>query len=431
MIAQMELSLSGREIFFSRKLPNYLGDTDLVETTLVHGSRSLSLSIILPTYNESQNILKLLDLVRSYLPPDIRSEIIVVDDNSPDGTGRLVETYIQQRHNELAENCILKVVHRQEKKGLIPALLSGIREASGSNILIMDSDFSHPPELIPRFLNEMKIFPNSIIIGSRYTTGGLIKGWPLKRRIISRAAVKLAVYVLRLKDVRDPISGFFAFPKHLLDRFSIRSNGYKMLLEILIKCKSSDFVVREIPYTFVDREKGKSKTDFGVILDYIQEIWYLYRYGRKRERQIRRFKGGTRSSILFLSKAARFFTVGASGLVINYLVSLALSNGAISNLWYIHATTIGIAVSITTNFLLNKVWTFEDRDFSLAHTLKQYGSFVGISLLGAGVQLGLVYWLMESTDLGYPISLVSAVALASLSNFLLNKKLTFKEKIWG
>jgi dolichol-phosphate mannosyltransferase len=134
-------------------------------------------------------------------------------------------------------------------------------------------------------------------------------------------------------------------------------------------------------------------------------------------------------SILFLSKAGRYFTVGASGLVINYAVSYIFSN-LFANIWYIHATLIGILVSITTNFLLNKVWTFEDRDFSTRHFIRQYSLFLALCSLGAVIQLSLVYAFVEYADIQYAISLIMAVGIASLSNFLLNKKITFGEKIW-
>ena len=154
----------------------------------------------------------------------------------------------------------------------------------------------------------------------------------------------------------------------------------------------------------------------------------MYRYGRNSSKAIQN-KQERRGLILFLSKAARFFTVGASGLLINYIISSLLTGGTVSNLWYIHGTLVGILVSITTNFLLNKLWTFEDKNFSLYHTLKQYGLFVAFSSLGASIQLLLVYLLVES-GLSYSPSLIIAVATAAISNFILNKKWTFHEKIW-
>jgi dolichol-phosphate mannosyltransferase len=165
-----------------------------------------------------------------------------------------------------------------------------------------------------------------------------------------------------------------------------------------------------------------------VILDYAGAVWQLYRYGQKSKRHTQK-KQENRKSVLFLSKAGRFFTVGAGGLLINYLISSLLSGGTLSNLWYVHGTLVGIIFSITSNFLLNKLWTFEDKNFSLYHTLKQYGLFVTFSSVGAAIQLLLVYLLVES-GLNYTSSLIIAVATAAISNFILNKKWTFQEKIW-
>jgi len=101
------------------------------------------------------------------------------------------------------------------------------------------------------------------------------------------------------------------------------------------------------------------------------------------------------------------------------------------DMWYLHATILGIMFSITSNFILNKYWTFEDRDFAVKRTIVQYGKFAGFSSIGALVQLGMVYYLVDELTMSYPIALVSAVATAAFSNFILNKKWTFKEKVWG
>jgi len=105
--------------------------------------------------------------------------------------------------------------------------------------------------------------------------------------------------------------------------------------------------------------------------------------------------------------------------------------GGVSDMWYLHANIIGIIASITTNFVLNKYWTFEDKDFSTKKTLSQYGKFVGFSSLGALVQLGMVFSLVEASQIAYPIALTLAVFTAAFGNFIFNKKWTFKEKLWN
>jgi dolichol-phosphate mannosyltransferase len=186
---------------------------------LVSDRKNVDLSIIIPTYNESENILYLLKSVIKNIPSSLVSEIIVVDDNSPDRTGEIAEKYsseIQASHVRMMEasqrrltvdsSCeedknsalksqsFIKVIHRAEKKGLIPAILEGVYNSKGRYILVMDADFSHSPERIPVMISELEDQGVDIVVASRYVKGGSIIGWPLKRRLISKGAVKIAKY---------------------------------------------------------------------------------------------------------------------------------------------------------------------------------------------------------------------------------------------
>ena len=389
-------------------------------------------SIIIPTFNESKNITDLLNQIQSNIPTGTDVEIIIVDDNSPDGTGLIVEKYIEEKMGTLYidqsyQNISIKIIHRKEKTGLISALINGISTSKGQNVLIMDADFSHPPEVISRMISELKKEPNCIIIGSRYITGGAINGMPFKRFLLSLGANFIARHGLSLKNVYDPMSGFFAFPKHTLHGMEFNTDGFKILLEILIK-KKNTIKVKEIPYTFKDRKYGQSKLSFQIIFDYVKAVWKLYRYGRKSKKQNTQLE--KRKSVRFISKAARFYTVGASGFVLNYLVSILLSNGILGSYGYLQATAVGIAVSVTTNFLLNKFWTFEDKNVNLARFIRQYGMFIGCSSLGILIQFLSIYMLRES-GVSYDVALLIGVTITSVSNFLFNKKWTFKENIWG
>lgn len=376
-----------------------------------------SLSVIIPTYNESQNITKMLDAVSNNLPSGIDTEIIVVDDNSPDGTGKIVDEHV--RKNE--RNHSIKAIHRPHKRGLSSAILEGIRSAIGEAVVVMDGDFSHPPQIIQKMLNELRHSECDIVVASRYVKGGSVRDWPFKRRLISKGATKIAQHGLGIK-IKDPMSGFFAFRSHVIKNVKFDAIGYKMLLEILVKTKG--VIVKEIPYVFTNRKSGSSKLDMSIGLDYTKAVWKLYRYGRSiREKE-------KRTSVRFLSKAGRFYTVGATGLLVNYLTAFIFGT-LLSNLWYLHANMVGIIFSITSNFILNKIWTFEDRDFGARKTVKQYGLFLSFSGIGAVLQLVMVYYLIESQHMSYAIALLLAVGIASIGNFVLNKKWTFKEKIWS
>lgn len=387
------------------------------EGRLISGNGS-QVSIIIPTYNESQNIIKILKSIGEILPKNILAEAIVVDDNSPDETGKIVENYLKDFKK--ITGYTIDVIHRTAKKGLSSAILNGIQQAKGDTIVVMDSDFSHPPKIIPRMLDTLRKYRCDIVVASRYVQGGKTSGWPLKRKILSKLATIIAKKGLGVSTA-DPMSGFFAFKRPIIKDLKFDAIGFKMLLEILVKTRGVS--VREIPYTFTDRQFGSSKVSLSTAIDYVRSVWRLYRYGNPEA------KLEKRTSVRFLSKAARFYTVGASGLGVNYLMSLLFVGGFLE-MWYLHANVIGIIASMTTNFILNKYWTFEDKDFSTKKTASQYGKFVVFSSLGALVQLGMVFSLIEASQIAYPIALILAVLTAAFGNFILNKKWTFKEKLW-
>lgn len=377
------------------------------------------LSIIIPTYNESNNIIQILKQIEKYIPKSIKTEAIVVDDDSPDGTGRLVDDYLKNM-KELA-NYTLQIIHRKTKAGLSSAILNGIQQAKGETILVMDSDFSHPPQIIPKMIDALKKSHSDIIVASRYVSGGGIGDWSLKRKLLSKLGNKIAKKFLGIK-INDPMSGFFAFKRNIIGELKFDVMGYKMLMEILVKTKGVK--VKEIPYIFSDRKEGSSKLDHHVIIDYLKSVWKLYQYGKLFSKEEKR------TSVNFLYKAGRFYTIGVTGLAVNLLISYIFTNG-FTDIWYLHANVLGIISSMMTNFILNKYWTFEDKDFSIKKTLKQFTKFMLFSSFGALIQLGLVFTLVEETTMSYPSALIIAVTIASFGNFMMNKKWTFKENIWS
>jgi dolichol-phosphate mannosyltransferase len=375
------------------------------------------LSIVLPTYNESENITKMLDSIADTLPADSVAEIIVVDDNSPDGTGDIAS----QHAKNISKKLRIQVIRRLGKQGLSSAILAGVQSAAGDIVVVMDGDFSHPPQTILRMVDELRNPEYDIVVASRYIKGGSVTGWPFKRRLMSKGATKIAQVGLSI-EVKDPMSGFFAFRRNIIEGVKFDAIGYKMLLEILVKTRGAR--IKEVPYAFANRAAGASKLDSTVMFDYFRAVWKLYRYGRSVA------QGEKRASVRFLSKAGRFYTVGATGILVNYAVTTLLGS-LLPGLWYLYAALAGIMFSITTNFFLNKLWTFEDRDFAASKTLMQYALFAGFSTPGAVIQLSMLFMLHGNQHISYPIALILAVMAAAVGNFLLNKKWTFKEKIWS
>jgi len=393
----------------------------------------LKFSIIIHTDLSDPVILDLINSITDIVPDNYATEILLVKNVSDltelDAVSRERKrsllariNYLQARKNRNSKICI-KLVRTVKAK--VPAVLDGIDVANGENMIIMNDDFTHPPEILPQMMELIMKNGEGMVVASRYAEGGSVTGRSLMRKLLGLGAAGIARHGLRVKNVKDPVSGFIAFPKKILREIEIDETAYSLSLEILVKSKGLD--VEEIPYCFKQSPSSQERLIPSVI-NYGKSIIHLYMHGPKSKDDAQEIR--YKKSVKFLSKAGRFYTVGASGLVINYLVSTAISSGSLSHLWYMQATLIGIIVSIMTNFFLNKVWTFQDLNFSLTHATKQFLLFLIISSFGAAIQLGFVYVLVEN-GVQYSMSLLCAVAIASASNFLLNKKLTFKDKLWG
>lgn len=226
----------------------------------------MKVSIIVPTYNERENLEILMKRIASSLR-DKEYEVIVVDDNSPDGTWKLAQ--------ELAQFYPIKLIKREERRGLASAVVDGFSHAAGHCFVVMDADLQHPPEVIPRLIEAIENGAD-LAIASRYVEGGGVKGWPFFRRLVSRGATFLAR--LFLTNIKDPMSGFFALRREVIEGADLRPEGYKILLEIVVKGKYSRVV--EIPYVFEPRKLGQSKLKKKQYVEYLKHLISLMQYKR-------------------------------------------------------------------------------------------------------------------------------------------------------
>ncbi len=225
------------------------------------------ISIVVPTYNERENIEALLkEIFEALKSSRLEGEVIVVDDDSPDLTWKTAQE-LKDRHGYN-----LKVLKRQDKKGLSPAVIDGFKIAGGDVKGVMDADFSHPPALIPELIKPIINGEAELVIGSRYIQGGGIENWPATRKIISRAAILLAKPLAG--NVNDPVSGFFFFRKDIIDGLELDPQGFKILVEIIVKGKYSRAI--EVPYVFINRKQGKSKFGLNEVTDYLLHLKKLY-----------------------------------------------------------------------------------------------------------------------------------------------------------
>jgi dolichol-phosphate mannosyltransferase len=224
----------------------------------------VNISIIIPTYNERENIAILVKDIRDQLV-GYDYEIIIVDDNSPDGTGIIADKLAEKYRN-------IKVLHRPCKMGLASAIIDGLGKAEGDIISVLDADLQHPPSLLPKMIEGIKK-GKDIVVASRYTLGGKIEGWSPQRRIVSKIAIALAHFLLpKTRKVKDPVSGYFSFKRSVITE-RIKPLGYKFLLEVLTEGKYD--AVSEVPFTFKPRLRGKSKLGSKTVCDYIRQILHL------------------------------------------------------------------------------------------------------------------------------------------------------------
>ncbi|MEM2025655.1 MAG: polyprenol monophosphomannose synthase [Desulfurococcaceae archaeon] len=224
----------------------------------------IEVSIILPTYNERENIARLVESINRHMNSS-KFEIIVVDDNSPDGTADIAM--------ELSRLYPVKVIKRSGKLGLTSAIHEGISTARGKIVVVMDADLQHPPHLIPKLTS--RVGECDIVIASRYISGGRVEGLNPWRKAVSLAAVFLTrLLIPKCRKIKDPVSGFFAARRDILSSWSpIVPRGYKALVEILSLLKTSN--ICEEPYVFAARKTGSSKLSFRVVLAYVETLLKL------------------------------------------------------------------------------------------------------------------------------------------------------------
>ncbi|HLD05563.1 MAG TPA: polyprenol monophosphomannose synthase [Candidatus Nanoarchaeia archaeon] len=216
-------------------------------------------SLIIPTYNEAENIRKLIPEIEQYLK-GIAHELIVVDDNSPDGTWKIAGTFKNVR-----------VIRRIGERGLATAVIRGFHEAKADVIGVMDADQSHPPKKLLELIKPLLQKKAGVVIGSRLIPGGSVENWPFIRKMTAWGARILA---RPLTPVKDVMSGFFFFQRNVIKGVELKPVGYKILLEILVKGHYHKAL--EIAYVFRNREVGHSKLNANEYWNYVRHLVRLY-----------------------------------------------------------------------------------------------------------------------------------------------------------
>jgi len=230
------------------------------------------LSIVVPTYNERDRLPELVAAIfAAYRAEALDGELIIVDDNSPDGTGQLAD--------ELAARHRIRVIHRAGKLGLGTAVIEGFTASQAPIVGVIDADMSHPPTLLPRMLAAMQGANADVVVASRYVAGGGTRGWPLARLVMSRLACIMAA---GLTPVQDATSGFFLIRRDLARSVRISAGGFKICLELLVRGRPASVI--EVPYVFEGRTAGESKMNLKEATGYLVQLRDLHRFKRAQPR---------------------------------------------------------------------------------------------------------------------------------------------------
>ncbi len=333
---------------------------------------ALDLAVIVPTFNEIDNIEPLVNSLFKVLAP-LNFEIIFVDDNSPDGTA--------EKARELAlQYPQIRCLQRVGRRGLSSAVIEGFLATSAPYAAVIDGDMQHDETRLPRML-EMLVTENvDLVVATRYTPGAGIGDWSEQRANMSRRATNIA---RRLTGVTlsDPMSGFFMMStQHFRSRVTdLTGVGYKILLDIL-SARGNELKIAEIPYNFRSRQMGESKLDTKVVLEFA-ELLIARTAGR-----------------FVPTKFIMFSIVGAFGVLVHLGVLSAIFGSGLAS--FITAQIIATVVAMTVNFFVNNFFTYFDRRLAGWQLLTGWLSFSAASAVGALANIGLSAYLFET--LGFP-----------------------------
>lgn len=359
------------------------------------------ISVILPTYNEAPNMGLIIPAIARVLEnAGLDGEILVMDDNSPDGTAEAAKAFVSGHP--------VKVYVRKEDRGLSRAVIEGFQRAEGEICVVMDADLSHPVEAIPSLVSPIFNGRCDVTVGSRYVKGGGSENWSWTRKIVSLGAGMLAKGVTTLSD---PTSGFMAVRRSVLDGVDLDPLGWKIVLEVAVKAKAR---IQEIPIVFADRREGESKLGFRAQVDYLRHLWHLYCH-----------------EFPAIKQFIRFCLVGFSGLFVDTAILVALVD-----LFFLDprvAAMFAFLGAVSWNYLFNRIWSF--RSGPSPAILSSYLSFVFVCLAGLGIRVAVMHILIEYAGMGrrpwYVLASLVGIGVATVFNFLGSKWVVFTKKAQG
>jgi len=357
----------------------------------------IELSVIVPTFNEASNVAEMVRRLEACLN-GIAWEVIFVDDNSPDNTADVVRRIA-------VDNQHVRCLQRVGRRGLSSACIEGFLSSSAPYIAVIDGDGQHDETLLPDMLRALRGDTLDIVVGSRYVSGGGIGDWQEKRASISRFATKLSRLVLG-NDLADPMSGFFMFNRATMSEVFPRLSGigFKILVDLFASApRALRFI--ELPYGFRQREAGESKLDNQAVWDYLMLI---------ADKKVGHF-----IPVRFLT----FTLVGGIGIPVHLLVmGIAFATFGAS---FLVAQSVAALAAMTSNFFLNNVLTYRDRQLRGWGLLRGWISFVLACSIGAIANIGISSF-MYDMKFQWVMSAVAGVVIGAVWNYAVTALYTWR-----
>jgi dolichol-phosphate mannosyltransferase len=365
----------------------------------------IDLSLILPTFQEARNIRSTLAAVSETLcgVEGLRFEIIVVDDNSPDGTAQLAL-------DESAALPDVRVIRRTEEAGLATAVIRGWQAARGEVLAVMDADLQHPPATLAQLVQAIRAGAD-LALASRHVEEGGVSDWSLARRIVSRTAQLVGLTLLPevVGRVSDPMSGYFMLQRRVIAGKHLNPTGYKILIEVLARGTARS--IAEIGYVFRERQEGQSKVSAAIYLQYAQHLMRL------------------RVALLRESRFVRFCLVGLSGVAVDMLILFLLSDPKMLALGLTRSKIVAAEAAIVNNFLWNDAWTFSDligtRD-SLRKKFHRFLKFNAICFLGLVLSVALLNIQFNWFSMNRYVANAIAILAATFWNYQVNRRMGWR-----
>jgi len=362
-----------------------------------------SVSVIIPTYNERENIKTTLDRCACILEATkYKYELIVVDDNSPDQTWAFVKA-------AYGDNDRVRVLRRTANRGLAVSIVDGFHVASMKSCVVIDADLQHPPKKIPELLAALEDGAD-IAIGSRHVEEGEIESWSRFRRVVSRGATTLAKWSLpTAESISDPMSGLFAVRRTVISNVELQPKGYKVLLEILSKCEVEQ--VAEVAYVFRKRAAGESKLTVGEYQKFLEHLLQLSLIDNGLHTKINPRR---------IVRVAEFGIIGAIGALLNTLVFLFAHT--VTHTHYLLAGTAAFLTAVNWNFVGNWALTF---DKPAGNLLNRYLTFCAVCIGGFVVYSSALALTLDLLDLPALVGNTIAIGAGAVVNFLGAENLAF------